>query len=305
MDLDRQFGHPSSQSLLDSVAEVFKKKVIFAKNDRHIVFVCGGNDKRKKRAVRTLFLGYAKRCLRHFRVFLAENAAKDLLSHSKPRFLNVAQFEDLIAEVADCVLIFPESPGSVAELAYFSRDPRIRDKILVVNDARLQAEDSFLNMGPLALISDTSIFRPTIQIDYRDPKFTLVKKRLARHFPSHNRDRVDYSDHDKLTARDKFYAVYEIVRIFGAINLNGVAKCMEVIFGAANVDDLSRYLSILIAADYIVRKGAGRQYFSPKSGVSSFLEYEHFSTNGLMAHAASYYKENEPEVFKLLQGVVR
>ena len=37
-------------------------------------------------------------------------------------------------------------------------------------------------MGPLALISDTSIFRPTIQIDYRDPKFTLVKKRRARHF---------------------------------------------------------------------------------------------------------------------------
>jgi hypothetical protein len=309
--MDHQFGHPSSKKLLGAVADLFRANEIFATNDRYIVFVCGGNDKPRKPAVRSRFIDYAKRNIPGVRVFLAENAAQDLLSHSKPRFLNVAEFEQLLADIADCVLIFPESPGSIAEAAYFSHDEKIRRKILVVSDLELQSEDSFINLGPLALINDESVFRPVIQIDYRRPvyHFHHIKKRLARHLTG-RREQVDYSRNENLGPREILFLVYELVRVFGVINLGGLRLCLGNILGSpagldSSSDNLPHLLSILYAAGYVHRRGDDRQYFVPAEGMLSFLEVKSDRISALTVQAANYYRDNEPSAYSLLRGVRR
>ena len=72
-------------------------------------------------------------------VFLAEAAATDVLEYHRPRFLNLAEFERALANIADCILIFPESPGSLSELGYFAAFDELRQKCLIVNDLRRQA----------------------------------------------------------------------------------------------------------------------------------------------------------------------
>ncbi len=134
--MDSQFGHPASEPLLAGVANLFKKNKIFSSQDRHIIFVCGGSN---RKSMRVRFMKYARAEISDMRMFLAESAAKDLLTHGEPAPLDVADFEDLIADISDCVLIFPESPGSIAEVAYFCRSEKICNKILVVSKTSLQA----------------------------------------------------------------------------------------------------------------------------------------------------------------------
>ena len=109
------FGHPSSDHLFSEVRDVLSKKRIFVEVARGIVFVCGGPVKKYSRSLRYRFLQYAHQEIPHLRMFLAEDAARDLTTHNEPEFVNIADFESLVAGVADCILVFPESAGSIAE----------------------------------------------------------------------------------------------------------------------------------------------------------------------------------------------
>ena len=60
--------------------------------------------------MRPQFCKYASEHLSHFRIFLAEKALNDYWQHPEPEFQNLADFEDIIAELSTCVVMFPESP---------------------------------------------------------------------------------------------------------------------------------------------------------------------------------------------------
>lgn len=150
--------------VLSLIRTWFSKSHIYTKSDRHIVFVCGGD--KSKQNLRNCFLKYSKIHLPHIRVLLAEDAYLDLISGSKNKFVNLATFEDLLADIADCVVLFPESPGSFAELGFFAAKNRIAAKVLPVSDHEYQADDSFINLGPIAIFNQGSSYRPTLQINY-------------------------------------------------------------------------------------------------------------------------------------------
>lgn len=300
--MDNQFGHPTSESLLEGVANLFKKKKIFASQDRHIIFVCGGNG---RRSMRVRFMKYARTEISSMRMFLAESAAEDLLTQGEPAPLEVADFEDLIADVSDCVLIFPESYGSIAEVAYFCRSEKICSKILVVGNTKLQAKDSFINLGPIAIINGSSIFRPAIQADYTSPDFSVIRERLKQRVPGSGRKSFEYRPFPDLTAKFKFFVLFEIIRIFGVINLNGVQKCVHAAFGTADVKEVKRLLSILCAAGYVTRLGIDNQYLClAKKGVT-FLQYSKPTFDSLTTRVADYYRKYESTAFTLLARVTR
>jgi hypothetical protein len=63
----------------------------------------------------------------------------------------------------------------------FSKNEDLRKKILVVNDADLQGQDSFIRRGPVHLIDTHSKFNKEIQLEYNDnANFGLVKERLEK-----------------------------------------------------------------------------------------------------------------------------
>ena len=165
--MHHQLSDKAAKNLLLELRGVFLEKEIFFALGRHIVFVCGGT---KRNSFRSRFLTYVKNHRPDLKTFLAEDAVKNLLSHRKAEFINLAQFEDLIASVFDSILVFPESSGSIAELGFFSNSLKLQKKILVVNDSQLQG-DSFINLGPVAIIDSKSVFRPTIYLDKKKPDF--------------------------------------------------------------------------------------------------------------------------------------
>ena len=181
--------HPKARALLKRVAQSFRAEDTYILHDSNIVFVCGGS--MDGPYMRPRFYEYASANLPQLHVFLAENAQQDYVQHVEPEFHNVAKFEDIIAEISTCVVIFPESPGSFTELGYFSKNDKLRKKILVINNADLQGQDSFVALGPITLIDSDSEFRPTIQIVYSaNPDFSLVKERFDNRLRVHNRRRL-------------------------------------------------------------------------------------------------------------------
>lgn len=67
-----------------------------------------------------------------------EGAYSDLISLEKD-----------VAELAGLIVIFLESPGSIAEFSAFSQVRGVREKLLVFIDDKYSREDSFITLGPL------------------------------------------------------------------------------------------------------------------------------------------------------------
>ena len=259
-----------------------------------------------KPSMRKQFCEYAKTSLSHLRIFLAESAQKDYVKHLNPEFNNVAEFEDIIAEISTCVILFPESAGSFTELGYFSRNRKLRKKLLVVNNAALQGQDSFLALGPIKLIDRDSNFQSTIQLQYTaNPNFDLVTQRLKQRIPSQYRRRFIVGAYADLSPQAKLYFVFELLVIFGAMTVDGIEYAFRSVWGRVNRKELHRLLSILVAADYAQRCGEEMDYFRTNHVMPSFLEFERLDIVGIKLGALDLYERNYPDIAKVVRGQVR
>ena len=187
------FSNPAGQKLLGSLRDVFKEKPVYYRKHRFIVFVCGGRLEHGETSLRKQFIEWADRNLTEFICLMAEEALKDNFAGEGRTFVNLAKFESIIADVSDCVLIFPESAGSFAETGFFANST-VREKTLIVNPLLLQTVDSFLNLGPIDTISSASFLKPTILINAEGATdFTPVGVRLKERvkWPEH-RERLIY-----------------------------------------------------------------------------------------------------------------
>jgi hypothetical protein len=292
----QQFEHSQGEKLLSEIGEVFKSNGIFQRKDHLVVFVCGAVVGTAMNTMRSQFLIWAKGGLPNVIVLLAENAYQDTLSQNPPEAHNLSEFEKLIGEISDCVLIFPESPGSFAEMGVFSQIPSIRRKTLVVNDYRYQATDSFASLGPISTIDRYSFLRPAIYINNPPGStidFSPVRDRLSRVRSS--RKRFHYRPYKELDYGEKFLAVLEMIRILRAVTFDGLRQSIKVAFESANKKELGRLLSILVAAGYVERRG---EYFVPHDAVS-LLEFKGVRIEDFTARALYYYKEYHTETYEV------
>jgi hypothetical protein len=72
------------------------------------------------------------------------------------RTYDLLSLENLLASSVDAVVMFIESPGSIAELGAFSNHTELNNKLIVYVNKIYQNEDSFINLGPIKyLINNT------------------------------------------------------------------------------------------------------------------------------------------------------
>jgi hypothetical protein len=167
---------------------VFSEKRIYHRESRLIMFVCGGETGEGGTSLRKQFIEWAENNLLEFVCLIAEEALKDSFADEGLSFVNLAKFELVLADVADCVLIFPESPGSFAETGFFANPSKVRRKSLVINKLSLQTAESFLNLGPIDTISSSSFLKPTLLLNAPAAiDFTPIAQRL--------RERVKLPEH--------------------------------------------------------------------------------------------------------------
>lgn len=85
--------------------------------------------------------------------FLQVEEVQDFFDKTAP-YKSLVSFESDLAQVCELVLLFPESPGSFAELGSFTRDGEISENLLVAIQSRFLVESSFIAKGPIESLSE-------------------------------------------------------------------------------------------------------------------------------------------------------
>lgn len=281
--------------MLKRVAQHFKSQKTYVRRNSNVVFVCGGEVSlgvsKQNPSMRQRFLDYAKINLVNHTMFLAESAEKDYVNHEDIEYHNVGEFEEIIGEFSDCLLIFPESSGSFAELGFFAKNDIIRKKTLVVHDLKYQGDDSFISRGPIYTYDTYSNFKPTIQMSYESPDFSLIKKRLEKRIPVSKRRRLKSTKYANMSNAEKLFCSYEISRLFRIVSIDSLSFAFRSIFDNVSKNDIRRYLSILVASNFMSRSNADEQLFVVNGSEVSFFDFEGFNVEAFHLEVADFYVE--------------
>lgn len=81
--------------------------------------------------------------------------AEDLFDSNKRKELDLLTFEDYLAELSDGIILFVESYGTACELGAFAMKDNLIPKMLVINDKKHKASESFISDGPIKKIIAT------------------------------------------------------------------------------------------------------------------------------------------------------
>lgn len=257
-------------------------RVINLQRKAPLIFVCGA-DQHQEESLRGKFLEWVPIGLPEYRVVLAEEAYRVANLGQPFTKINLSAFEHVIGEVADCVLIFPESAGSIAELGLFSALERIRQKTLVVNDISMQCNNSFITMGPLDTIANESRFHAVVQLDIdrvqssptaRSNAFGQVgqKIRLIDGVRCSPEDFYVRPGDQATVYRSALAATLEVVRLLRVCNYRTIILTVKAIFKEIDETSIAYMLSILVALEYV--KVATGEYYAADNPFLVYRERE-------------------------------
>lgn len=139
------------------------------------VFLCGADlsdNSTGRHKMAQLFGEYPR-----YELLYPEDLFDDLLAGQGQHSLLV--LENILADSVDSIVLFPESPGSFAELGAFANNQRLASKLIYVGEKKYEKKKSFINYGPVRLIkaSDTG---KVINIAYDDLGVEDKKKKIYK-----------------------------------------------------------------------------------------------------------------------------
>lgn len=88
---------------------------------------------------------------------------KDWSSYSA--YDDLIEFEKDIAHLCKAIVLFVESPGSIAELGSFAVIPEITEKLIVFVHSDYSGATSFVSLGPLKRIKESKIHYITWELE--------------------------------------------------------------------------------------------------------------------------------------------
>ena len=246
--------------------------------------------------MRPRFLKFAEKELPNWHIFLAERALESLVSEDGAGPHDLDKIEKLIGQIADAIVLFPESPGSFAELGYFAKTPELAKKSLVISNHDFQGQDSFISLVPTHLIDAKSIYKPSIQLSYgKEVDFTPIRQRLAGR--SRQSRKSFQGGKRTLTDREYFFVVFELIRIFRAITVDGIRYVVRSIFAHARIQTINQVVAILVGAELVSRSGLDEEFCYATPGEPTFMEFKGISEIDFTLKLLDFYRTCAPDIF--------
>ena len=212
----------------------------------NLIFVCGGNDETH---LRQIFREYVKSNNANYKIIFPEFAVKSPLNAAAAQDIDLSEFERLMASLSLCVVLFPEGPGSYAELGLFSAWKDVAEKVLVIADASKQGRDSFMLSGPIRKIDSLSTFRPTIWLDYDSPNLSMIIQRINERRNAHvyqkHLNREDYSDFSEFEQLAIILWIIDTIRL---VDLTTIVFLVRSLIGNSNQNFIESVLAVLIGS---------------------------------------------------------
>lgn len=215
-----------------------RNRLTFLNRESRFVIICGAaKSERNPNPRRDVLLEYAKKHLKGFHFFRAE----DVFDALKPKETSdLLSMEDKIAEYSDCIIIVCESESAFAELGAFCLSDKIVKQVLIINDIRHKNSRSFISLGPIARADKMSVFKPVIFGDFQailrsvpeiEEKIAIIKHK--------KRSLVDLSSESKfksLPPKLRLFLIADLIRIFSPIRREEVAGLLQFVYDGGYFD---------------------------------------------------------------------
>lgn len=128
-----------------------------------VLFVCGKSIDDQKSG--RFFLSKALEKDQQIKLASPEILFEGLLTGQTENSL--LEFENILAQSVDGIILLPESPGSFTELGAFVSNEELRKRLICIADLAYKKKKSFINHGPLRLIKKSK-YGKVIDFDYKN-----------------------------------------------------------------------------------------------------------------------------------------
>jgi hypothetical protein len=295
-------GNPAAGKLLQALEGLFENGQAFLLPHQHLTFVCGARPTTESTSLRTDFLSYLSSELgpKSILPILAEKAIDEFLDSGTETAVELGKFENLIAGCVDSILIFPESPGSFAELGFFAANPQVYKKTLIATKEEYQG-NSFINLGLMPIFNQYSIYKPMLVLGANlNDSFNIITERLQLiKSNTKYKKRFPTDSFKTLEVKHQLIALYELIRVLGYVTEHNLFSIIQSVFKSYELEIVHRLLAILMAMNFVNRNEHG-DYLS-SSNAPSLLEYANDLFDKAKLQAITYYKKHEPEAL-IAQG---
>ncbi len=223
-------------------------------NQSNIVFVCGGN---LETDMRSKFEEVFPQLLPEYEFFKPEFAMENYFSFGDTEPFDIADFEAMVADLSIAIVLFPEAPGSFAELGYFSGQLPLSRKTVLALDLNHQRSGSFISLGPATKISKTSVFGYPIQLDYKNPDFTIVSTRITDHAKLSKRKRkFSPKEFNELSSFELFALIHRLVDLLVVATGEDIESMLRSAFKSqVSPSRIKKIVSILVGSGRLVEIG--------------------------------------------------
>ncbi len=279
-----------------SLEDIFNNiKKVSAELD--VVFIFGSAS---KESIRNLFMKYVKKSTHNLIYITIEDLTNDLKEYVlkpgiKQELIKLIELEYKVINLSYCVVIFPESPGSFAELGFFSKDILTQQKIFALKDYEYVDDDSYVNRLIDYIHKDRNISSNVLKFKREDKtKKKKFKKELSKKkFPNilfKIEDPYSYSwitlpKKPHLLKKDDLQMlplaiIHELILLYPFLThseLKTIYKhCLRINFRKItfNKDEMNYIISLLVVSKYIRRDRIGDAYCFVNLNSVSFFEFD-------------------------------
>ena len=208
--------------------------------------------------------------------------------------------EHEITQFADHIILVLESPSSFAELGAFSHN-ELRKKLIIINNSDFMSSESFINLGPLKAIeessgkeniiyykmSDDGVYRLDSIGDIFSSLYNLLKDPIKGRSTPLTLD--DCNPASKFNKHSAMF-VHDLIYFTGPINHKELAEITRQLFGD-NDFKLKEHIAILGAYGSVHRNSAGL-YRSQRGQPYYVYKYD---VNKLISTFRNYLLKSYPE----------
>ncbi|PUE63629.1 retron St85 family effector protein [Arcobacter caeni] len=256
----------------NEIDSIFKKIKSYRKH-LDVIFVFGGAE---DGYTRNKFLNYVEtNNLTPFNFITIESLYKDIVNFSKThktisaKKIKLANLELEAINNAYSILLFPESPGSFAELGFFSADEKTREKILVMNNSKYDHEESYINELIKLVHEERQISPFYFSVDREIEEFEKYLKKVIhgyKDFDEYNSDVFEsFTSFEKEIV--KLSLIYETIKIIPYLSVGELTVVLRFIFKEKKIKviNFDRYImsmvSLLVVSGLIKREEIDTKHF--------------------------------------------
>ena len=228
-------------------------------------------------------------------------------------FPDLLELENYLAHLADVIVLFVESPGSIAELGAFAASDTLRPKLLAVRNTFYASEQSFIADGPIRKIWNTN--EESVQSYTWDPEQldTPKTKEEFGDVANHLTEMLEYRENrrpQQLAFKTKeightLLLVADLIRISGVASRSDVARCLKVLRCEKALASLDHHLSVLQSIDVIQKHHRSHQSFYVRHSSKPFIRYAYIDSSGVINDATRIQTMVRESLDSIRRGVLR